>query len=92
VSGIVLGFAQPHIPCSLLAAADGNSPGRAEGRLAVKMIAGYLQHALQIERLAAEEPNLDFKAELENLTVAYGKLAAERSSKLGLKPPLRGAG
>jgi len=56
------------------------------------MIAGYLQHALQIERLAAEEPNLDFKAELENQTVAYGKLAAERSSKLGLKPPLRGAG
>jgi hypothetical protein len=58
----------------------------------VKMIAGYLQHALQFERLAPEEPNLDFKARLENQAVAYGKLAAERSRKLGLKPPLRGAG
>jgi hypothetical protein len=58
----------------------------------VKMIAGYLQHALQFERLAAEGPNLDFKAQRENQAVAYGKLAAEESRKPELEPPLRGAG
>jgi hypothetical protein len=56
------------------------------------MIAEYLEHALQFERLAAEEPNPDLKAQLAKQAAAYRKLAAERTKKLGLEPPLRGAG
>jgi hypothetical protein len=58
----------------------------------VKMIAEYLEHALQFERLAAEEPNPDLKAELAKQAAAYRTLAAERTKKLGLQPSLRGAG
>lgn len=58
----------------------------------MKMIAGYLEHALQFERLAAEEPNSDLGAQLAKQAAAYRKLAAERTKKLGLEPPLRDAG
>ena len=58
----------------------------------MKMIAEYLEHALQFERLAAEEPNPDLRAQLAKQAAAYRKLAAERTQKLGLEPPLRDAG
>jgi hypothetical protein len=89
----MLGFVPPQIPCSLPASGRMvNSPGHAEGRLAVEMIAGCLQHARQVERLAAEQANLDLKARPEKRPVPYGKLATDRTKKLGLEPPLRGAG
>jgi hypothetical protein len=54
------------------------------------MIAEYLEHALQFERLAAEVPDTKLKADLENQAKAYRKLAAERANKLGLPgPPVR---
>jgi hypothetical protein len=56
-------------------------------RFAVKMIAEYLEHALQFERMAAEESDAKLKADLEKQAKAYRKLAGERASKLGLPPP-----
>ena len=58
----------------------------------MKMIAEYLEHALQFERLAAEEPNPDLRAQLEKQAAAYRKLAAERTKKLGLDSLPRDAG
>jgi hypothetical protein len=55
--------------------------------LAVKMIAEYLEHALQFERMAAEEKDAGLKADLEKQAKAYRKLAGERASKLGLPSP-----
>ena len=57
------------------------------GCSAVKMIAEYLEHALQFERMAAEETNPELKADLDKQAAAYRKLAAERANKLGLQPP-----
>ena len=51
------------------------------------MIAEYLEHALQFERLADLEDNPTVKAELQKQAAAYRKLAAERSKKLGLPSP-----
>jgi hypothetical protein len=56
------------------------------------MIAEYLEHALQFERLAAEEPNPDLRAQLEKQAAAYRKLAAERTKTLGLDSLPRDAG
>jgi predicted ATPase with chaperone activity len=53
----------------------------------VKMVAEYLEHALQFERLADLEDNPTVKADLRKQAVAYRKLATERGKKLGLKPP-----
>jgi len=53
----------------------------------VKMIAEYLEHALQFERMAADEKNPELKAQLERQAAAYRKLAAKRAKKLGLQPP-----
>jgi hypothetical protein len=53
----------------------------------MKMIAEYLEHAVQFELLARTEENPKLKAELEKQAAAYRKLAAERSKQLGLKPP-----
>lgn len=58
----------------------------------MEMIAGYLRHARQVERLAAEQANLDLKAQPEKQPVPYGMLATDRTKKPGLVPPLRGAG
>jgi hypothetical protein len=54
------------------------------------MIAEYLEHALQFERMAGEEKNPQLKAQLERQAAAYRKLAAERAKKLGLQPPPSG--
>jgi hypothetical protein len=51
------------------------------------MIAEYLEHALQFERMAADEKNPELKTNLDKQAAAYRKLAAERANKLGLQPP-----
>jgi hypothetical protein len=53
----------------------------------MKMIAEYLEHALQFERMAADEGDPQLKADLKRQAAAYRKLAAERAKKLGLQPP-----
>jgi hypothetical protein len=53
----------------------------------MKMIAEYLENALQFERMAAGEPDASLKADLERQAAAYRKLAAERAKRLGLQPP-----
>jgi hypothetical protein len=51
------------------------------------MVAEYLEHALQFERLAGLEDNPTVKADPRKQAVAYRKPATERSKKLGLEPP-----
>lgn len=50
----------------------------------MKMIAEYLEHAIQFERLAAEETDPALKETLANQALAYRKLAAERAERLDL--------
>ena len=54
---------------------------------AVKLIAEYLEQALQFERFAELEDNPQLKADMQKQAAAYRKLAADRSKKLGLEPP-----
>ena len=59
--------------------------------VAVKMIAEYLEHALQFERMAAEATDPALKVSLANQAAAYRKLAAERAERQGLpRPPQPG--
>ena len=60
-------------------------PGAAS--LAVKMLAEYLEHALEFERMAAREQNPEIKAQLEKQAEAYRKLAIGRAKALGMEPP-----
>jgi hypothetical protein len=53
----------------------------------MKMVAEYLEHARQFERMAEEELNLEVKDQFEKQAAAYRKLAAERAEKLGLPQP-----
>jgi len=54
----------------------------------VKMIAEYLEHALQFERMAAEATDPALKESLAKQAGAYRKLASERAERQGLpKPP-----
>jgi hypothetical protein len=53
----------------------------------MKMIAEYLEHALNFERMAAEETNPEVKAVFEKQALSYRKLAAERSKQYGLDDP-----
>ena len=53
----------------------------------MKMIAEYLEHALQFERLAAAETDSALKEALGKQALAYRKLAAERAERLKLPPP-----
>ena len=53
----------------------------------MKMIAEYLEHALQFERLAAAETDSTLKEALAKQALAYRKLAAERAERLKLPPP-----
>jgi hypothetical protein len=55
----------------------------------MKMIAEYIEHALQFERLAAHEQNPEVKEAFEKQAKAYRKIAAERANKLGLQPPVK---
>ena len=53
----------------------------------VKMIAEYLEHALQFEKMAKEENDESLKASLIRQAEAYRKLAAERAGRVGLPRP-----
>jgi len=51
------------------------------------MIAEYLEHALQFERMAAAEQIPEIKDEFEKQAAAYRKLATDRAKKLGMDEP-----
>ena len=53
----------------------------------MKMIAEYLEHAIQFERLAAAEKEPKLRIQLEGQAAAYRKLARERAKNLGLEIP-----
>jgi len=53
----------------------------------MKMVTEYLEHALQFERLAADEKDPRLKADYQKQAATYRKLAAERAVQLGLEPP-----
>jgi hypothetical protein len=52
----------------------------------MKMVAEYLEKALNFEHLAANEPDPKLKADLAAQATAYRKLAAERALKQPLSP------
>jgi hypothetical protein len=52
----------------------------------MKMLTEYLERAVALERLAADEQDPKFKAELLNQAAAYRKLAARRAERYGLPP------
>jgi hypothetical protein len=56
----------------------------------MKMIAEYLERALQFERMAARESNADLKAQLLRQAEDYRKLAAKRAGQLGGPAPPKG--
>jgi hypothetical protein len=51
------------------------------------MIAEYLEHALQFERMASDETDPALKEQLAKQAHAYRKLATERAVRLGLPIP-----
>jgi hypothetical protein len=53
----------------------------------MKMIAEYLEHAIQFEHMAAAEANPDLKATFLKQAADYRKLAAKRAAYLGLPEP-----
>lgn len=53
----------------------------------MKMIAEYLEHAIQFERMAAEETDPALQESLAKQAAAYRKLAAERAARLNLPAP-----
>jgi len=53
----------------------------------MRLLTEYLERAVQLEGLAANEPNQKFGAELLKQARAYRKMAAERARQLGLPPP-----
>jgi hypothetical protein len=50
----------------------------------MKMIAGYLEHAMQFEGMAAEETDPQLRETLLAQAKAYRKLAAERAARLNI--------
>lgn len=58
----------------------------------MKMIAEYLEHALQFERMAADERNPALKEQLAAQATAYRKLADKRARELNLAVPKPQAG
>jgi hypothetical protein len=59
----------------------------AVGGPTMKLLTEYLEHALQFERLAAQETNPQLKEQFERQAAAYRKLAADRAKRYGLPPP-----
>ena len=53
----------------------------------MKLLGEYLEHALQFERMAAEELDPKLKAAMESQAKAYRKMAAKRAKILGLPEP-----
>jgi hypothetical protein len=53
----------------------------------VRMIAEYLEHAVNFERMASEASDPALKEALKKQAIAYRKLAAERAERQGLPRP-----
>ena len=53
----------------------------------MKLLAEYLERAVQLEKLAEGETDATFKDQLFNQAKAYRKLAAKRAEQYGLPPP-----
>jgi len=53
----------------------------------MKMLTEYLERAVSLERLAANEQDSKFKEDLMRQAAAYRKLAAKRASEYGLPEP-----
>jgi hypothetical protein len=53
----------------------------------MKMIAEYLEHALQFEQMAAETSDAELKTNFLNQAAAYHKLAEIRAEKLRVSLP-----
>ena len=53
----------------------------------MKVIEEYRENALAFEELAAVEMDPTLKDDFEQQAVAFRKLAAERTKRLGLGPP-----
>jgi hypothetical protein len=53
----------------------------------MKMLLDYSERAVELEKLAATEPNETFRAELLKQALAYRELAAKRAEEYGLPPP-----
>jgi hypothetical protein len=53
----------------------------------MKLLTEYLERAVSLERLAADEQDSKFKDELLSQAAAYRKLAAKRAKDYGFPPP-----
>ena len=53
----------------------------------MKVLTEYLDRAVSLERLAANEQDSKFKAQLLDQAAAYRKLAAKRAKEYGMPPP-----
>jgi hypothetical protein len=53
----------------------------------MKLLTEYLERAVNLERLAANESDSKFRAELLNQAAAYRKMAAIRAEQYGLPSP-----
>jgi len=53
----------------------------------MKLLTEYLERAVSLERLAANEPQSESKKSLLRQAEAYRKLAAKRAEDYGLPPP-----
>jgi hypothetical protein len=54
---------------------------------AMKMLSEYLEHAINFERMAAQEVDPVLKEQFESQAAAYRKLAKERAIQYGLPLP-----
>jgi hypothetical protein len=53
----------------------------------MKMLTEYLDRAVSLERMAADEQDSTFKSQLLKQAEAYRKLATERADQYGLPAP-----
>jgi hypothetical protein len=53
----------------------------------IKLLIEYIEHALQFERLAADEGDPALKKEFYEQAKDYRKLAADRAAQYGLPSP-----
>jgi hypothetical protein len=52
----------------------------------VKLLTEYLERAVQLEEMAAKEPDSTFRDQLLTQAQAYRKLAEKRAEQYGLPP------
>lgn len=53
----------------------------------MKLLSEYLDRAIQLENLAINEGDAQFKLQLLEQAKAYRQLATKRANELGLPPP-----